>query len=269
MTYDFLGSAYFKTSSEELNYSLISIYNQTLKPNKVVLVLDGPVKNDLLEIVESFKVYLKIDLLQLDKNYGLGIALKEGLKHCESKYVLRFDTDDYNLPSRAEKQVSFMNRGHYDISGTYVSEFIDDVNDIISIKKVPISEEKIKNMIPFRNPFNHPSVCFKLESILGLDGGYRHFPFYEDYDLWIRAIHSGLRCSNLDENLVAMKSKQIISRRIGLNMVLNEIRLFKTFWRYSFKDFILFFPSFLLRSSIRILPSIFVNFFYKKFLRSK
>ena len=37
-----------------------------------------------------------------------------------------------------------MNRGHYDISGTYVSEFIDDVNDIISIKKVPISEEKIK-----------------------------------------------------------------------------------------------------------------------------
>ena len=103
--YDFLGSAYFKTSLEELNYSLISIYNQTLKPNKVVLVLDGPVKNGLLEIVDLYKVYFEIDLLELKRNYGLGIALKEGLKLCESKYVLRFDTDDYNLPSRAEKQI--------------------------------------------------------------------------------------------------------------------------------------------------------------------
>tara|TARA_B100001109_G_scaffold255208_1_gene257187 strand:- start:532 stop:1341 length:810 start_codon:yes stop_codon:yes gene_type:complete len=269
MTYDFLGSAYFKTSSEELNYALNSIHKQILKPKKVVLVFDGPVKYDLFEIVNSFKVYLKIDLLELDENYGLGIALREGLKLCDSKYVLRFDTDDYNLPSRAEKQISFMIKGNYDISGSYVSEFLNNVDNIISIKKVPTSEEKIKNMIPFRNPFNHPSICFKLDSILKLDGGYRHFPFYEDYDLWIRAIHSGLRCSNLDEYLVAMKSNQIISRRIGLNMVFNEMRLFKTFWKYSFKDFIFFLPSFLLRSSIRLLPSRLVVVFYKKFLRAK
>ena len=269
MTYDFLGSAYFNTSSEELNYALISIHKQTLKPNKVVLVFDGRVKSDLFEIVDSFQVYFKIDLLVLEDNYGLGIALREGLKLCESKYVLRFDTDDYNLPSRAEKQISFMKMGYYDISGSYVSEFLDNVDNIIAIKKVPTSEEKIKNMIPFRNPFNHPSICFKLDSIRQLDGGYRHFPFYEDYDLWIRAIHSGLRCSNLDEYLVAMKSNQIISRRIGLNMVFNEMRLFKTFWKYSFKDFIFFLPSFLLRSSIRLLPSRLVVVFYKKFLRAK
>ena len=211
---------------------------------------------------------MRIYLLELDDNFGLGIALREGLKFCESKYVLRFDTDDYNFPSRAEKQISFMNKGSFDITGSYVLEFLDNVDNIISTKKVPTSAEKIKNMIPFRNPFNHPSICFKLDSILELDGGYRHFPFYEDYDLWIRAIHSGLKCSNLDETLVAMKSNKIISRRIGLNIVLNEIRLFKTFWKYSFKDFILFIPFFLLRTSIRLLPSRLVSLFYKKFLRS-
>ncbi len=268
MKYDFLGSAYFKTSPEELNVCLLSIHKQTLKPNKVVLVFDGHVSASLFEIVDKFKAYLKIDLLELDQNFGLGIALREGLKLCESKYVLRFDVDDYNFPSRAEKQISFMNKGYYDISGSYVFEFLNTVDNIISTKKVPISAEKIKNMIPFRNPFNHPSICFKLDSILKLDGGYRNVPFYEDYDLWIRAIHSGLRCSNLDENLVAMKSNQIISRRIGLNMVFNELRLFKTFWKYSFKDFILFFPSFLIRTTIRLLPSKFVILFYKKFLRS-
>ena len=268
MTYDFLGSAYFKTSSEELNYALLSIQKQTLKPNKVVLVLDGPVNAGLFEIVDKYRLYLKIDLLELYENFGLGVALRKGLKLCESKYVLRFDVDDYNFPLRAEKQISFMNKGYYDISGSNVLEFHNTFDNIISTRKVPTSEKKIKNMIPFRNPFNHPSICFKLDSILKLDGGYRHFPFYEDYDLWIRAIHSGLKCSNLDENLVAMKSNQIIFRRIGLNMVFNETRLFKTFWKYSFKDFILFFPSFLMRTLIRLLPRKIVIFFYKKFLRS-
>ena len=268
MTYDFLGSAYFKTSLQELNDALHSIHKQKLKPNKVVLVLDGPVKSGLFEIVDKYRIYFKIDLLKLDKNFGLGIALREGIKLCESKYVLRFDTDDYNLPLRAEKQISFMNKGDYDISGSYVLEFFDTLDNVISTKKVPTSQRKIKNMLPFRNPFNHPSICFKLESILKLDGGYRHFPFYEDYDLWIRAMHSGLKYSNLNENLVLMKSNQIIFRRSGLNMVFNEIRLFKTFWKYSLKDFILFFPSFLLRTLIRLLPIRFVVAFYKKFLRS-
>ena len=59
MTYDFLGSAYLKTSLEELNYALTSIHNQTLKPNKVVLVLDGPVKNGLLEIEFISSYFLK------------------------------------------------------------------------------------------------------------------------------------------------------------------------------------------------------------------
>ena len=49
-----------------------------------------------------------------------------------------------------------------------------------------MKQKDIKKMIPFRNPFNHPSICFKLSSIKSLDGGYRDIPYYEDYDLWIR-----------------------------------------------------------------------------------
>ena len=45
---------------------------------------------------------------------------------------------------------------------------------------------KIKSQIIFRNPINHPSVGFLRKSIIDLNGGYRHFPFYEDYDLWMR-----------------------------------------------------------------------------------
>ena len=105
MTYDFLGSAYINTSSADLNTALMSINKQTLKPNKVVLVFDGQVNPELFEVVRICENYLRIDLLVLRRNLGLGAALREGLNLCESKFVLRFDTGDYNFPMRAEKQL--------------------------------------------------------------------------------------------------------------------------------------------------------------------
>ena len=269
MTYDFLGSAYINTSSADLNTALMSINKQTLKPNKVVLVFDGQVNPELFEVVRICENYLRIDLLVLRRNLGLGAALREGLNLCESKFVLRFDTDDYNFPMRAEKQILFMKRGNYDISSSFVSEFINNIDNVVSVRKVPLNAEKIRQILPFRNPFNHPAICLKLDSIIKLEGGYRNFPFYEDYDLWIRAIHNGLNCANLGEPLVAMKSNDMIQRRIGMRIVFYEIKLFKTFWKYSFKDFMLFLFSFVLRTFIRILPLKFVSFFYRTYLRSK
>ena len=89
-------------------------------------------------------------------------------------------------------------------------------------------------MLPFRNPFNHPSICFKLLSIRNLEGGYRNIPYYEDYDLWIRAIYSGLNYANLKDILVGMKSENIIQRRRGFKKILFELKLFQTFWENSY-----------------------------------
>ena len=102
----------------------LSIKEQTLKPNKVILVIDGPLSFDLDEVLKDFQKFLKIHILKLDKNYGLGIALRKGLELCSSKFVLRFDSDDFNLPKRAEIQIKFMEKGNYDISSTWIYEFL-------------------------------------------------------------------------------------------------------------------------------------------------
>ena len=269
MKYDFLGSAYINTSSEELHRSLLSIRHQTLKPNKVILVIDGPLSFNLDEVLKHFQKFLKIQILKLDQNYGLGTALRKGLTLCSSKFVLRFDSDDFNLPKRAEKQIKFMESGNYDISSTWIYEFLNDPENILRIKKIPLSQDNIRKMLPYRNPFNHPSICFKLNQIRNLDGGYRDLPFYEDYDLWIRALNQGLTCGNLKTILVGMKSNNLIKRRIGIKKIFYEAKLFKTFWQNSFYMFLLFIPSFILRMTIRLLPIKFVNFFYSYFLRYK
>ena len=220
MKYDFLGSAYINTSSKELHRSLLSIKEQTLKPHKVILVIDGPLSFNLDEVLKHFQKFLKIQILKLDKNYGLGIALRKGLTLCSSKFVLRFDSDDFNLPKRAELQIKFMENGNYDISSTWIYEFLNDPRDILRVKKIPLSQGNIRRMLPYRNPFNHPSICFKLHKIRNLDGGYRDFPFYEDYDLWIRALNQGLSCANSKTILVGMQLNNFLKAYSSINQII-------------------------------------------------
>ena len=268
-SYDFLGAVYEKSTLDELEICLHSISNQTIKPNKVVLVIDGPLQFDLKKTLDKYNKLINIILVKITKNMGLGIALRKGLKFCSSEYILRFDTDDYNIPSRAEEQLTFMLNKNLDISSSNVFEFIINPDNPVSFKNIPLTNNRIKMLLPFRNPFNHPSICFKLSSIKKVDGGYRDFPFYEDYDLWIRAISRNLRCGNLKRRLVGMKVDELINRRKGMGMILHEAKLIKTFWDYSSKNLLLFIPTFFLRSVVRLMPKYFINFLYKKILRSK
>ena len=268
-SYDFLGSIYKNTTREELYLCLNSISKQTLKPEKVVLVIDGPIKFNLSKVINDFNKLLNIILVKLPYNKGLGNALRNGLKFCTATYILRFDSDDYNMPCRAEEQINFMINKNLDISSSNIFEFIDNPNRPVSYKNVPLTNRGIKFLLPFRNPFNHPSICFKLASIINIDGGYRNCPFYEDYDLWIRAISKDLRCENIEKRLVGMKVNELIRKRKGIKMIFFEAKLIKTFWDYSFKNLILFVPVFLLRSIIRLMPNKFLYLIYKKILRSE
>ena len=134
---------------------------------------------------------------------------------------------------------------------------------------MPINHWQIKRSLVFRNPINHPSVAFFRDSIINLEGGYRNFPFYEDYDLWIRAIFSGLKFKNLDKQLVAMRVTNRSKRRIGFKLILMESKLFLTFLKFSIIHAILFFPIFILRSILKILPLKIFNFLLINFFRGK
>ena len=57
----------------KLAYESIS-EKQIVKPNEIILVVDGPIGNDLKETIKSFNDnYLKV--FYLEKNVGLGKAL--------------------------------------------------------------------------------------------------------------------------------------------------------------------------------------------------
>tara|TARA_B100000212_G_C27382871_1_gene537910 strand:- start:4760 stop:5584 length:825 start_codon:yes stop_codon:yes gene_type:complete len=267
--YDFLGSIYKNSKASELQETFESIKNQTHKPKNIFLVIDGYVEKNVLEIVEKYSFLLPLVLIPLKKNLGLGIALRKGLKKCESEIVLRFDTDDINLEKRAELIVAELDKGNVDIVGSNIYEFLDNPSILVSRKKMPLTHESICRTILYRNPINHPSVGFFKKSILKLQGGYRNFPFYEDYDLWIRALFSGLKFKNIEEELVGLRISNQRARRRGFKLIFSEFRLLFTFFNNSFLHGIFFIPSFLIRIIFALMPLKLVEFIFEKFLRNR
>lgn len=205
MKYSVLMSVYYKEKPEYLKASIDSMIKQTIKPDQIVLIKDGPLTEALDDVIREYEDNPIVDVVELKENVGLGKALNIGLEKCRNKIVARMDTDDISIPDRCEKQLLILNQNK-DVSviGTGVAEFIGDPSNIVAYKKVYKEHEDIKRQMKYRNPMNHPSVMYRKEDVI-LAGSYKHWFLNEDYYLWIRMLQKGYKFSNINEPLVLMR----------------------------------------------------------------
>ena len=165
--YSVLMSLYKKEHPEYLCKALESMINQTVKPDEIVLVEDGPLTPELYAVVEDYKEHLTI--VVNEKNMGLGLALNEGLKACRNELVARMDTDDISKPDRCEKQLKrFEEKPELAIVGCHIDEFVGTPENIISQRRVPTTSGAIFNYAKRRSAFNHPAVMYRKSAVLSL-----------------------------------------------------------------------------------------------------
>lgn len=273
INFSVLMSLYYKEKKDFLDSSLVSIWStQILKPNEIVIVLDGPVDYELQECIATWqnKIVSVLKIVPLQKNIGLGKALNEGLKHCSYEWVFRMDTDDICTPGRFQKQVDFiMSNPDTVLFGGQVLEFDQNPDDSAVIKTVPITHDDIKKFAQKRCPFNHMTVAYKKSVIMEL-GGYQHHLFMEDYNLWLRVIGAGYTVANLpDVILYARVGNGMHARRKGFEYIKSEKQLLKLKKELKLQSPIHANILFLLRSSFRLLPSSLLGKIYNTFLRKK
>ncbi|WP_416777007.1 glycosyltransferase [Xenorhabdus budapestensis] len=191
-------SLYIKEKANYFYQCLESIKNQTIIVSEIILVLDGPINNELEDVINYWEKLLPIKKIKLEKNEGLAKALNKGLKHCSYDYIARMDTDDICTPERFEKQIDFLNSNpHIDIVGTWISE-IDEYNNIInSCVKYPLEHQELFYFFKRRNPLAHPTVMFK-RSFFEKAGDYNP-NFLQDQDtvLWYQGFKNGCIFSNI------------------------------------------------------------------------
>lgn len=191
---------------------------QSVKPEEIVLVQDGPVPDELSAILSDYEEkYAKImHIIRLEKNRGLGNALKLGVENAKYEFVARMDSDDICLSDRFEKQLSFLTEHpEVDIVGGQMTEFIDSPENIVGKRNVPLKHDDIVNYMKSRCGVNHVTVMFRKEAVLKAEN-YQDWFWNEDYYLWVRMLAVGCRFANLKDVLVNVRSgRDQYSRRGG------------------------------------------------------
>lgn len=221
-----LMSLYQKERPEFLRAALESVSEQTLPPQEVVMILDGPITPELQAVLDESKHWLpQLVVYPQAKNRGLGPALAVGVKLAKNDLIARMDTDDIMRADRLALQVQqFQNDPALAICGSTISEFSGEPNHVLGRRSVPESNAAIRSFSKRRNPFNHMTVMFQRQAVLAA-GNYRAVAGFEDYDLWARMLKRGAKAYNIQEDLVAARTgADMIARRGGWHYLTAGLR---------------------------------------------
>lgn len=268
--YSVLMSLYKKEHPEYLRLALDSMINQTVQPDEIVLVEDGPLTDELYKVVQEYKgKYPKLlNTVVNKKNLGLGLALNVGLKACRNEFVARMDTDDISKPDRCEKQLKrFEQKPKLSIVGSHIDEFIGDPSNVISQRRVPITSRAIYEYAKKRSAFNHPAVMYKKSAVLS-EGGYADLKRNQDVDLFGRMIFKGHKAENIDEALLWFRSSdELAERRKSWENTKSYITTIKRFWEMGYSSFSDYVMVAVAQTGMYIMPVSVQNWIYKRFLR--
>lgn len=267
-------SVYKNDRPEYVDIAIQSIFiKQTVKPNEIVLVVDGPISMELESLIDNYATkYSEIfTIIKLEKNQGLGNALRVAVEKVKYDWVARMDSDDIAAPDRFEKQKSFLQANlDVDIVGGQITEFIDVESNIVGLRNVPLLSADINVYIKARCPFNHMTVMFRKDKILAV-GNYIDWHYNEDYFLWIRMFLAGCQFANLPETLVNVRvGKEMYQRRGGWKYFLSEAKLQKYMFDNDIIGIIRFAYNVLGRFVIQVLmPNKLRGFVFQKLFRVK
>lgn len=219
-------SVYRNDKPEFVRVALDSmLVEQTLKPSEIVLVRDGSVPVDLERLLFEYEAKYSdvMHIIRLDKNGGLGNALKLGVENATYSLVARMDSDDICLPKRFEKQVAYMaEHQECDIVGGQMTEFIGEPTNVVGKRVVPESNEAIYEYMRSRCALNHVTVMFRKDTILKV-GNYQDWFWNEDYYLWVRMMMNKCVFANLSDVLVNVRSgEDQYARRGGMKYFKSE-----------------------------------------------
>ena len=270
--YSVLMSVYYKEKPDYLRQAMESIWQQTIQTDDFVLVCDGPLTAGLDTVIEEMQeAHSKtLHVIRLDKNCGLGKALNIGLKECKNEFVARMDSDDFSLPDRFNKQISYLEiHPEIDVLGGQIAEYDANMENELDVRAVPVSADDIAVNMKIRNQMNHVTVIYKKTSVISA-GSYQDCPFFEDYYLWCRMSKAGYTFHNLDSVLVNVRTGEDMYQRRG-GKVYNEaiIGFQKKILKLGVINRFQYLCNIAVRLSVANMPNTLRSYIYKTRLRTK
>jgi glycosyltransferase involved in cell wall biosynthesis len=219
MNISVLMAIYYKEDPIFFDLAMQSIWDrQVLKPNQIVLVVDGKLTESLYKVLNNWKSKLGsiLTVVPLDCNVGLGNALEVGLKHCSNELIARMDSDDMSNPERFLLQRNFLEtNNNIDVVGTFISEMDQNSNITRDVVKYPLTHDKMLQFFAKRDPLAHVTVMFRrcfFEKSSNYSGDLR---MAEDTLLWHKGFLSGCKFANITYRGVSVRQTNDFYARRG------------------------------------------------------
>lgn len=172
-----------------------SALTQTLKQVEVIVVDDGST-DGTENAVKSFGGRV-VSLRQ--ENKGPAAARNAGIEVCDGKYVCFLDSDDLLMPTKAELQVSIMEKNP-EIGLCYgATLFMDEEGRKIGKKPARLPKEGWLELLPVGCPFTPNSPMIRREWLEKVGGFDERLTAGEDWDLWCRLWLAGCAFHPIDE----------------------------------------------------------------------
>jgi len=253
-------SIYSGDNPPAISTAIDSIINQSRQPDEFIIVIDGPVGDDIRKCIDACQSCMFVQIHTLEKNVGRGPARNHAIAQATGDYVAIMDADDISRSNRFEIQLAFMSTHDLDLAGGLIEEFDYKPGDRGDIRRVPLNEDGISSMVKLRSPFNHVTVMFR-RSFFERINGYGPLNFVEDWDLYFRSLYAGGHVANMPDILVDVRRAPW--RRRNFAYFCEEIRvLASAYWRGQ-----ICIGMFLLSCSFRIIKLIIPKFLFFTFFR--
>jgi len=181
-----------------------SVLEQTLADFELIVV-EEPSPNSAGRLLEKYAGDRRIRHALHPQRTSLTEQLNRGLALAQGDLVARFDADDICLPERLARQVEFLD-AHPEVGvvGSRI-RVIDAAGQLLGYRDYPCQHEAIVAALQRFNALSHPSVMFRKQLVCELGAyQYRRHPA-EDYELWCRLAHAGVRFANLAEPLLSYR----------------------------------------------------------------
>lgn len=186
-----------------MTQAIDSILNQTFQDFELLIVDDGSTDNSW-QIIKSYKNRFpaKVKAFRLSKNGGAYNAANFALLHACGKYIAPMDCDDICAPERLLKQVEALNVFKDVIVVGSQANIINEKNEYIGIKKVPLTHSQIYKEFGIFHPMIHPSCMIRRSALPDRNKLYRiKYGVNDDYYTFFELIEKG-KFMNLKESLL-------------------------------------------------------------------
>ncbi len=191
----------YNETLDEISQSINSILGQSCSDFEVIVVIDNPDRNDVVELLTKIEISdNRLYHIVNSKNVGLAMSMNKAAQLSKGEYLVRMDADDICEQNRFEIQRQVIEDFDVDVVCSDY-QHIDEAGNELQIQHYIPSDKDLVRNLPYDSAIHHPTVMMKKSAFFRV-GGYRDFPCAQDYDLWLRMLDIGCTFKIIPQKLL-------------------------------------------------------------------